>query len=217
MVPAVLVFDLDGVIVKTNITKHDAMLSLFKDYPDQRQSISGFILSNGGVPRREKLARILQEYLRVEATESLLARYLAQYAVQLEHRLAAAPYVEGVLEFITTYEGFRYVCSSAPETEVHEQIFRRSLQDSFAAIYGGSTTKQDALRKIAAFHKQHAVVFFGDSVGDYEASRQAKVRFVGIVSERDNFQGMPVVTLKDFTSMGKIQLALHKLAAQSAA
>ena len=31
-----VVFDLDGVIVKTNLVKHAAMLSLFADHPEQR-------------------------------------------------------------------------------------------------------------------------------------------------------------------------------------
>jgi phosphoglycolate phosphatase-like HAD superfamily hydrolase len=146
-----------------------------------------------------------------------LARYLTQYAVRLDQHLAVAPFVEGVLEFITNHQGSRYVCSSAPETEVHEQIARRSLRSCFVAIYGGTTPKQDALRKIAALHENQPVVFFGDSVGDYEASCQAKVEFIGIVSERDNFQGLPVVTLKDFTSAAEIENALRQSAAQSAA
>jgi beta-phosphoglucomutase-like phosphatase (HAD superfamily) len=87
MIPAALVFDLDGVIVKTNFTKHDAMLSLFDDHPDRRESISAFILSNGGVPRREKIARILRDHLQIEPTDSALARYLTQYAVRLDQHL----------------------------------------------------------------------------------------------------------------------------------
>ena len=34
------VFDLDGVIVKTNLVKHAAMLSLFADHPEQQAAIS---------------------------------------------------------------------------------------------------------------------------------------------------------------------------------
>ena len=210
------VFDLDGVIVKTNRVKHAAMLSLFADHPDQHSAISEFILANGGVPRRAKLAHLLQHNLRTEPTDAVLSEYLRRYAAQLEHQLAVAPMVEGVGEFIACYPGTRYVCSSAPEAEVYEQVSRRSLGRHLAAVYGGSTPKPDALRAIAASHSDQPVVFFGDSVGDYEASCQSGVAFVGVVCERDNFEGMPVVKLRDFAHRATVEQAMLR-ATQGAA
>jgi phosphoglycolate phosphatase-like HAD superfamily hydrolase len=208
-----VVFDLDGVIVKTNFIKHDAMLSLFANHPEQQGAISEFILSNGGVPRRAKLAQLLENYLRTEPTDALLSEYLHRYAVELEDQLAVAPMVEGIGEFIACYPAARYVCSSAPEAEVREQVTRRSLDHHLAAIYGGITPKSDALRAIAASHLNQPVVFFGDSVGDYEASCQASVAFVGVVCERDNFQGVPVVKLRDFAHRGTVEQAMAKAVA----
>jgi phosphoglycolate phosphatase-like HAD superfamily hydrolase len=212
-----LAFDLDGVIVKTNYVKYAAMLSLFADHPEQQGAIGEFILANGGVPRRVKLAHLLQHNLRIEPTDALLSEYLRRYAIQLEHQLAVAPMVEGVGEFIAHYPGARYVCSSAPEAEVHEQISRRSLGRHLAAVYGGSTPKPDALRAIAALHPNQPVVFFGDSVGDYEASCQARVAFVGVVCERDNFPGIPVVKLSDFAHHATVEQAVLRAASQGAA
>jgi phosphoglycolate phosphatase-like HAD superfamily hydrolase len=212
-----VVFDLDGVIVKTNFVKHAAMLSLFAEHPDQQPTISEFILSNGGVPRRAKLAHLLRTNLRTEPTEALLSEYLSRYAGQLEHRLAVAPLVEGVAEFIASYPTARYVCSSAPEAEVHEQITRRSLRQHLAGVYGSTTPKADALRAIAASHSGQPVVFFGDSAGDYEASCQAGVSFVGVVCERDNFHNVPVVKLRDFIHRAAVEHAMHQAVAQGAA
>lgn len=212
-----VVFDLDGVIVKTNLVKYAAMLSLFADHPEQQGAIGEFILENGGVPRRDKLAHLLQNNLRIEPTDALLSEYLRRYAIQLEYHLAVAPMVEGVGEFIARYPGTHYVCSSAPEAEVHEQVSRRSLGRHFAAVYGGATPKPDALRAIAASHPNQPVVFFGDSVGDYEASCQAGVAFVGVVCERDNFQGIPVVKLRDFAHRGTVEQSMLRAVAQGAA
>lgn len=214
---AAAVFDLDGVIVKTNLVKHAAMLSLFADHPEQQGAIGEFILANGGVPRRAKLAHLLWNHLRTEPTDMLLSEYLRRYAIQLEQQLAVAPMVEGVAEFIARYSGARYVCSSAPEAEVHEQVSRRSLGSHFAAVYGDATSKPDALRAIAASHPSQPVVFFGDSVGDYEASREAGVGFVGVVCERDNFESMPVVKLQDFAHRPAVEQAMLRAAAQGAA
>ena len=203
-----VVLDLDGVIVKTNFVKHAAMLSLFADRPEQQDAISKFILSNGGVPRKDKLAQLLRNNLCTEPTEALLAEYLHRYAIALEHQLAAAPMVEGVAEFIAAYPADRYVCSSAPEAEVREQVARRSLGPYFAAIYGGTTPKAQALRAIAETHANGPVVLFGDSVGDYDAARQAGVAFVGVVCERNNFKGMPVVELTDFAHRATVEQAM---------
>lgn len=68
------VFDLDGVIVKTNLVKHSAMLSLFADHPEQRSAISEFILANGGVPRRDKLAHLPQHCITSRSVSGLLRR-----------------------------------------------------------------------------------------------------------------------------------------------
>lgn len=203
-----IVLDLDGVIVKTNFVKHDAMLSLFADHPAEKRSISAFILANGGVPRREKLARLLQDHLHMTPTEQLLEDYLRRYASELEHRLAEAPMVKGVEDFIANVPCARYVCSSAPEDEVHGQLARRSLAPYFAAVYGGGTSKVQALRNIAATHPGQSVVFFGDAVGDHDAARQAAVAFVGVVCERDNFAGLQVVKLKDFGCRTTVEQAM---------
>jgi len=214
---AAVVFDLDGVIVKTNFVKHAAMLSLFADHPDLQPTISEFISSNGGVPRRAKLAHLLQNYLRAEPTDALLSEYLRRYAIQLEHQLAVAPMVEGVGEFIACYPAARYVCSSAPEGEVLEQVSRRSLGRHLAAVYGSTTPKSDALRAITAWHSDQPVVFFGDSLGDYEASRHAGVAFVGVVCERDNFQSIPLVKIRDFAHRATVEQAMLQAVAQGAA
>lgn len=216
MTSAALVFDLDGVILKTNFIKHKAMLSLFSRYSRQLESISAFILANGGVPRREKISRILSDILHVEPTESALSRYLIDYSAQLEKELAEAPFVEGAFELICNYPGARYVCSSAPDLKVQEQINRRSLTPYFSAIYGGSTPKQEALGQIATICPIRSVIFFGDSIGDYEAACEARVNFVAVVCERDNLQGLPVVKLKDFASASVLELALRQCIVQSA-
>jgi len=205
-----VVLDLDGVIVKTNFVKHAAMLSLFAGHPEHREAISGFILSNGGVPRRDKLAHLLRSYVGVEPTEALLAEYLRRYAAQLERELAVAPMVEGVEDFIASCPAACYVCSSAPDAEVEEQIARRSLGRHLAGVYASTTPKAEALRSIAAAHPGDPVVFFGDSVGDYRASCEAGVAFVGVICERDNFEGMPVVKLRDFAHRGAVERAIHR-------
>lgn len=214
MSPPAAVFDLDGVIVKTTLIKHGAMLSLFAAYPEQQSAISEFIMANGGVPRKDKLTRLLRTILGVKPTEAQLLEYLRKYSSALQHQLATAPCIEGVEEFIKRYPGPRYVCSSAPEDEVREQTDRRALRQHFDGIYGGTTPKSQALAEISAKHSSSGVVFFGDAVGDYEAAYRAAVSFIGVISERDSFHNMSVVKISDFTRCELVEQAIQASVAQ---
>lgn len=205
----VVVLDLDGVILKTNLIKYRAMLSLFAAYPDQREAISDYILARGGVPRRDKLAAILGEIVGVEPTPTLLAGYLERYAHALEYELAIAPMVEGVATFLQEDGYSIYVCSSAPEEEVHHQLERRNLLGYFTKVYGSTTAKADALRAIRAIHADSPIVFFGDATGDWEAARSAAVAFVAVVNERDNFGVLPVMKLHNFANLTEVERCIR--------
>ncbi len=205
----IAVLDLDGVILKTNLIKYRAMLSLFAEYPEQRETISEYILAQGGVPRRDKLAGILRDIVGVEPGAALLTGYLERYAQALEHELAIAPMVDGVAAFLQQDSYTFYVCSSAPEEEVHRQLERRNLLPYFTKVYGSTTPKANALHAIRAIHADSPIVFFGDATGDWEAARSADVAFVAVVNERDNFGELPVMKLHSFANLTEVERCIR--------
>ena len=201
----VVVLDLDGVIVKSNLIKYRAMLSLFAAQPEHTAAISAFILANGGVPRQEKLTTILATILGLQMTPSLIADYLQRYDHQLAAHLRAVPLVEGVADFVASGDYCCYVSSSAPETEVESHLVRTGLRPYFAAIFGRDTPKATALTAIKQRHPDAMMVFFGDAVRDLRAAQAANVPFIGVVCERDNFAGYDVVKLQDFSDRIVVQ------------
>lgn len=205
----VVVLDLDGVIVKSNFLKHRAMLSMFAEYSGKQDAISDYILGNGGVSRRDKLVEILETIIGIKATQERLAHYLDRYAKCLEAGLAAAQLVEGVKGFITQGDHIFYVSSTAPEEEVREQLLRNALLHRFAEVYGSHIPKVEALLKIVERHPREELVFFGDSLGDLRAAREAGVAFVGVTNERDNFEGLEVVKLENFESLRSVDRAMR--------
>ena len=207
---SIVVLDMDGVILKTNFIKHRAMLSLFSEYTEFSSRISEYILTHGGIPRRDKFIEILGNILKIVPSEALIDGYLRRYASALEHEITISPMVEGVREFLSADEYTFYVSSSAPESEVHHQLESRNLNTYFSAIYGLQTPKAEALRQIVIANPKSAVVFFGDSIGDWEAAQKAGVAFVAVINERDNFQTQSVVKLKDFTAMSQVKIAIEK-------
>ncbi len=180
----VFVLDLDGVILRTNLLKHDAMLSLVSQECTDHQAVSQYILDSGGIRRDEKLAHILEVFLHHEVTPSLLSTYLQRYADQLEFLLAEAPMIEGVEKFLSDTQSLCYVCSSAPEHEVESQLVRRNLRRHFSAVYSSQTPKAEALLEIQRLHPCVPIVFFGDALEDRAAAASANVAFVGITGER---------------------------------
>lgn len=210
LAPTIVVLDLDGVILKTNLIKYRAMLGLFIEYQAEQSPISAYILAHGGVPRREKLGAILREIVGITPTEAILAPYLVRYAAALEHELAIAPMVEGIGAFLAAGEHTFYVSSSAPEHEVQQQLATRNLRPYFAAIYGGQTPKATALRQICAAHPTATVLFFGDALGDLLAAQAVGVPFVGVINERDNFAGERVIKLADFATPALVQQAMQQ-------
>lgn len=205
----VVVLDLDGVIIRSNFVKHRSMLALFADYPDKCAAIDAYILDNGGVARRDKLMAILETIVGVEATQERLAQYLARYAKSLEASLAVAPLVEGIKAFAARGDHAFYVSSTAPEEEVRDQLVRNGLLHCFAGVYGSHTPKAKALAEISKQHPNEEIVFFGDSLGDLDAAREARVAFVGVTNERDNFKGIDVVKLEDFGSPEAVNHAMR--------
>jgi len=199
-----IVLDLDGVVLQTNFVKHSAMLSLFEVSDDQRVQISDYILSNGGVRRDLKIAHILRTFLKHSSPEDALPDYLRSYSLKLERELLAAPLVPGVKQFVEASGHTFYLSSSAPEREIELQLRARGLQQHFARTFGASTPKAQALSYVCASSSKRPV-FFGDSVGDMQAAREARTPFVAVVYERDNFAGIPMTKLRDFTSLENVE------------
>jgi phosphoglycolate phosphatase-like HAD superfamily hydrolase len=205
----VVVLDLDGVICRSNVVKHRAMLALFADCPDKYAAIDAYVLANRGLARSDKLVEILETIVGVEATQERLARYLERYAESLETSLAVAPLVEGVKEWLIRGDHTFYVSSTAPKEEVHDQLVRNNLSNYFIRVYGSHTPKAIALAEISGRHAGEEVVFFGDSLGDLGAARETGVAFVGVTSEGDNFKGFDVVKLEDFGSPDRVDQAMR--------
>jgi len=200
---------MDGVILRTNLTKYRAMLALFDSFPNHREQISQFILERNGVRRDLKILGIHSEILGSPLIESELKHYLERYALALEEELSVAPLVDGVDGFIENHSGSLYVSSSAPGEEVERQLRARSLMGHFAGIFSGEADKRQGLERIRILAKGKEVVFFGDSLGDWESARSAQVGFVGVVAERDNFRDAQISKIRDFVDSAVVTAAIE--------
>jgi len=164
------------------------------------------------VPRAEKLKYILESIVGIVASKAMVDEYLVKYQHTLEGALSAAPFVSGVMDFLSACECPLYLCSSAPAEEVAQQVSARHLQDYFAEVFDGRTPKDRALKQIAHRHGNNGIVFFGDSLGDLAAAQSAGVPFVAVTAEWDNFVERTVVKLRDFTDPDTIKRCISEAA-----
>lgn len=112
---------MDGVILQSNYVKHAAMLDLFAEWPQHISLIDQYNRGGGGIPRKAKFRHIWEQILRLpydHAVESALAK---QYELALTESLLEAPIVEGVDRLFTAADVPIYVCSAAPQEEVHKR------------------------------------------------------------------------------------------------
>lgn len=71
----------------------------------------------------------------------------------------------------------------APEAAFQDQLSRRGLLVHFLAGFGAGTAKEVALQRVSGLHPNEVTVFFGGSLGDGNAVRQACVAFVAVINE----------------------------------
>ncbi|NDY92804.1 HAD family hydrolase [Ideonella sp. TBM-1] len=208
---------MDGVLLQSNHIKHDAMLALFDVDAQKKVAIAQYNQAHGGVPRKQKFAHIWTCILSRPYDAQVERQLAGAYERALEEALSAAPLVEGVDAFIAGSDLPCFVCTAAPEDEASRVLAGRGLLAHFKVVYGGSTTKAQALAQVASGvgRAPERVLFFGDSKADLEAARSAAVRFVGVTREKVDFLVGSVPTIFNFEDRKLLDLALHAAATGS--
>src|SRR5688500_11982342 len=79
-IPKAVIFDFDGVILKSVEIKTQAFLSLFADYPEYRDRILRYHLDNLGVSRYKKFEWIYSQLLRMPLENEERERLGAAFA-----------------------------------------------------------------------------------------------------------------------------------------
>ena len=113
--------------------------------------------------------------------------------------LLKAPPVAGFLPFIQGSPHTKYVCSSALHAEVVDQLQALGIEDHFDDVYAFPDKKADVLSALKTRHPGKPIVFWGDTILDYNASQKAQVTFIGVRKPEGNpFADLGVHTISDF-------------------
>lgn len=200
------VFDKDGVLVDSEPIKLELFERLFDDFPLQSAAICAYNRKNVGMPRRQKLQHILKEILRLDDWDRQVDIYLDRSYHFIKEPLLKAPPMPGVLDFIHQSPNRKFVCSVALREEVMDQLEALSLIDAFEEVYAFPEQKAIALKALRD-RNEGKVVFWGDTILDWQAAQAAGVGFIGVSKPGGHqaFQDMPEVpTIPDFQDTARV-------------
>ncbi|MCK5579870.1 MAG: HAD family hydrolase [Candidatus Omnitrophica bacterium] len=196
-----IILDFDGVIVESVGIKDAAFKELFKGYPQQFDEIIAYHIENNATIRFEKFKHITENILKQPFTPEREAQLCQDYSNYIVGKIIAAPFVEGLEDFLKEYapQMTFYIATVNPEDEFQRILIAKKIAQYFKKVYTYPWKKVDAFREILKQEGFSAeqVIYVGDTQQDYLAAKETGVHFIGRDSGRP-FEDANVLVCKDF-------------------
>lgn len=210
----IFVFDKDGVIVDTEAIKiriYEEMIA--REYPDKVEAVHVYAFETIGKPRLEKFTHIFQHIIGMDRKEAAkrAQAYVDESLELYKPALSEAKLVPGIRNFLQNTPNLKFVCSAAHKSEVDAHLYGNNLTPFFQDWYSTNDKADILLMLKRKFDTQ--LVFWGDTMPDYEAAKKADVPFIGVVLagiER-KFEKLGVPVIQDFRKKKKILKLVDKL------
>jgi phosphoglycolate phosphatase-like HAD superfamily hydrolase len=199
-----IAFDFDGVILESVDIKTQAFMALYAAYPGKLSAIRAYHLSNAGISRYVKFEHIQTKILGLPYTERDREQASAEFARLTHEQILRCPEVPGAAGLLQLLKDrvLRIVVSGTPQDELRVIVADRGMTGWFDEVWGTPRTKPEILRDALARHAlpPQTVLMVGDGMSDYQAAREAGVRF--LAREKDSvFADVAVDRVSDLLEM----------------
>lgn len=191
----VCIFDVNGVLIDSNLANAKAMGKAFSDDPITQYRIAEFYLTLTGIDRGTKIRKVQAHFFGEPLGENEYVLCWQKLIDLTRQSMTGAPLTEGcagILAALGRLKIVRIALSNTPLVELNE-ILRAQKLDLLLDIIrgGGDWPKTESLsRLLGEFQLDPAVcVFIGDGKGDLSAARYTKVPFVAIDPDTGEFEG----------------------------
>ena len=179
------IFDCDGVILDSNNLKSEAFrLSLSDEDAKQVEELVKYHKQNGGISRYKKFDYFYNKIAPTENSTTKIEKALVKFANIVSKEILEIDAIPGVEEFLILLQKQNkrvFVNSGSDENELRVIFKKRNLSSYFEDIYGSPRTKSENLERIAKFSDiKDRCLFFGDSISDFQASKNYDIDFVFI-------------------------------------
>lgn len=179
-----IVFDCDGVVLDSNITKIDAYFRTAKKYgatDAQAQALVTHHVQFGGISRHPKFVWYIEEILKETATKVAVQEYLDSFSLAVKKGLMRCKIADGLHELRNKSPNARWlIVSGGEQQEIRDLFDKRELSDSFdGGLFGSPDNKDEILaREKENGNIKFPAIYIGDSKYDYESSKRAGLDFV---------------------------------------
>lgn len=180
-----IIFDFDGVILDSVPTKTEGFKKLFQNF--STDAVNKLVLYhelNGGKSRYVKIKYFFNELLHKNISEQEILEYANKYSEITKEELTNPKYIiEDTLNFIKRnhkkYE--MHIASGADEEDLKYICGKLDLNKYFLSINGSPLTKSKVVKNILKSnnYKEKETILIGDSINDYEASKENDIEFYG--------------------------------------
>lgn len=191
----VCIFDVNGVLIESNVANAQAMGEAFTDDPLLRKKIVDLYLKLTGIDRGSKIRIIQEKVMKRPFEEREFERRWERVRDLARMSMTKAPLVKGcrgVLTELGNRKMTRVALSNTPRAELEEILSAQNLESFLDFIRGGGDwPKSESLgRLLREFQLEpRKCLFMGDGKGDLAAARSAGVPFVAIDPGTGEFDG----------------------------
>lgn len=209
LMPDVLVFDFDGVILESADIKTSAFRELFSAYPDSVDAIVAYHEANAGISRFQKFRHIYRHLLGKPLGPEEERALGERFSALVVEEVLRCPFVPGALEFLQVHcrECPLFLASGTPQDELRRLVAARDLTAMFRGVYGAPKGKSAILEEILAMTKapRASLLFVGDGRSDYEAAKTVGVGFIGRArpGRPHPFEGLGVPLVTDLFELDR--------------
>ena len=184
------IFDNDGVILDSNQAKTEAFVKSVDSFGEH--NIHKFIeyhVKNGGVSRFEKIDYFYREILGLSNCDKDYMNSLSIYSSYAKKAMLEAEEIKGVIEFIRKIKERKdsiYVISGSDQEELRAIYTKRGIQNLFKKVMGSPTSKKTHAKElIESKLLDYPVVYFGDSITDFDLAEEYKMDFIFVSSKSE--------------------------------
>ena len=195
------IFDNDGVILDSNQAKTDAFIKCIEG--NDKSKIEEFIkhhTENGGVSRFEKIEYFYKHILKLSSYEKKYQTSLEIYADQAKKSMLIVSEIPGFIKLINKIlegKNTAYVISGSDQEELIDIYSIRGLDKYFDLILGSPTSKKENAEFLINTNKiSYPVIYFGDSITDYNVAEEFNMDFVFVSSKSEWRDGREICIKK---------------------
>lgn len=194
----VIFLDFDGVIVESNGIKNRAFEEIFSRYPERRDELMSYHLSNNHVARGAKFEHVAREILEIDDVTTWVFERVSEFTAMTRKAVIECPFVGGAEAFLLEESSVQplVIVSATPLEELELILHARSIRRHFHSVHGAPESKPAIFERVLrenGWRSAHSL-FLGDSAEDLISSRAAGIPFLGVVGNSDfEGEGVPVV------------------------